>query len=1089
MNRTDFAMTRRGFSNRSAMSKSVGWALCLCLSLLPFASRPEMLHAQEILLRDDFADASDWQRRESRHNQEIVTEGIRVEITSHRDGDRTEPFLRVEDRSSRDHWFWLHKRKAHGVWDLSRAATVTLRARSDGARSVIRFLVGDSRGNIAYYGLGEINSREWTRTSLDLKRTPPFNTAGVVDWCAVAYIGLRTDPGHGYMFDFRDLRIEAEEDGIPAGAEADRLCPESLTQAPTGFLAPVSSGNLSDSMVGINLTGNEEEADLDRLARAGVKWAKLSCFLQSGYFGRTQHMVDALLARRIQVVGQLPQTLSWSKELFPDAQAAPGERVPIAYSSKATAWFQERVRETAERLRGRVRVWEIGNEPDIAKFWMPTPDPAAFAGFVIETSKVLKAVDSRNLVISGGVCGFWGSEFSVARDFLTTFFEVGAGEHIDILGLHPYRPHPESGAVNMHQRQVADEIRSLMARFDRNLPLWDTEWQITGAVDRSEVPFATDLYEAKGMLRKYLVEADAGFVHLNWQIAKARPNMDHPGQIFTADGRAAAKYATLCNTGALFARLAGPVDVPTRLADRAEEAAPALLARYVFDEPSSLQAWDADPGVAMDAGAAFRGNGAAKLSGGPAARMETVSRWRPVHNAMLIEVRGVIKGDGCDVVVHLSPRDSLGNDLPLPLRSKPLVAESDYTPFCFRFQVEPDWHDFGLRVELPKGGTAFVDELTLLQFIPPPEIVSFAFEVRGSPAPAVFFWTPAKPSDRQQCRTVELAMQGIPDGDFALVDTLTGAIRRLKEPRRMAGELRFHDLPLCDYPMAITSPDAFPTAPVPVWLAVFADADDVVNRSFLDRTGDFYLRGLWNVAFDLADLAGVSDERLAALRRVRSFWRAFPGISDEIAIRPSASARTTLRPAPDAWRDSVANSSSRYVNRFYHKLDDADRPAAVHGVTMGDRGLPQRPWADSPDNAYTWFLLCRREQPSEVFVVVPKQQAFDGRDMAIDLSLSPRAKAVLLSSRNGEDRCIGYWTEAAPGQEAISYSVELEDRGGWSSGVVRLDPRTGEILGRAAVKQREGGRIVLETTPAPQPLLLVPEPSIQSVIDSLSSAP
>ena len=44
------------------------------------------------------------------------------------------------------------------------------------------------------------------------------------------------------------------------------------------------------------------------------------------------------------------------------------------------------MRHGAERLKGRVGAWEIGNEPDISKFWMPTPDPAAFGRFVIEVT-------------------------------------------------------------------------------------------------------------------------------------------------------------------------------------------------------------------------------------------------------------------------------------------------------------------------------------------------------------------------------------------------------------------------------------------------------------------------------------------------------------------------------------------------------------------------------------------------------------------------------------------------------------------------------------------------------------------------------
>ena len=643
----------------------------------------------------------------------------------------------------------------------------------------------------------------------------------------------------------------------------------------------------------------------------------------------------------------------------------------------------------------------------------------------------------------------------------------------------------------MTQRQVTDELRSLMGRFGLSLPLWDTEWQITGAVDRSEVPYATDLAEAKGMLRKYLVEAHAGFMHMNWQIAKATLNMDHPGQIFAADGRPTAKYVTLRHTGALFARIASPLDIPVRLAKHSEEPALVLLARHGFDEPSALQDWKATAGAVVDAHAAFRGKGALKLFGGHATRIDTAKRWRSVPGATFIEVRGVLKGDGCEAAIRLTPCDALGNELPPPRSPKtPFRTQPEYAPFCFRFPVEGDSHDFGLRIELPNGGTAYVDEVSLVYPISPPEIVSFAFRLHGSKTPAVFYWNPAKPSDRQQCRTVDLAIQGGLDGELVLLDTFTGEIRRLERPLPSGDEILFRNLPLCDYPMAIARRDAFPSAPIPAWLAVFADADDIVDRSFRDRTGDFYLRGFWSGAFDLAGRPGIPGEasaKLTALGRVRSLWRTFPITPQQIAVQPAAPLRMTLRPASDAWRDSTANLRSRNVNRFFYPLDDADGRATVHGVKIAERTLPERTWADSPDNAFTWFVLRRDKQRSEVFVVVPKGQNCDRHDIAIDLSRPSRAKAVLLSSRAPEAQCVGYWTEAMPGQENVACTIELEDHNGWSSGVVLVNLRTGAVCGKAAVKRLEGGRVLLEAPPAPQPLLLLPQRLLQKVMDAFGS--
>jgi hypothetical protein len=283
--------------------------------------------------------------------------------------------------------------------------------------------------------------------------------------------------------------------------------------------------------------------------------------------------------------------------------------------------------------------------------------------------------------------------------------------------------------------------------------------------------------------------------------------------------------------------------------------------------------------------------------------------------------------------------------------------------------------------------------------------------------------------------------------------------------------------------MAIAPKDAFPVSPAPAWLTTFADADQIVDRSFQDRTDDFYLRGFWSAIFDLADRLDRSSDKEEAVRRMRSFWRVLAAVPKEITVKPSAPARMSLRPALGTWHDSVANPNSKNVNRYFHPLDDADRQATVHGVKMGGRILPERPWADSPANAYTWFTIRREAQPTEVFVVVPETGAFDGRDIEIDLSLLPRAKAILLSGRAADVECVAYWTDGiADGR----FTLELEAHADWLADAILIDPRKVAACGEATVtRTAHGARISIQAPPAPQPLLLVPRQFAPQVTDAL----
>ncbi|MBM4086389.1 MAG: hypothetical protein FJ272_16510, partial [Planctomycetes bacterium] len=56
-----------------------------CVALLLLAG---VAHAQAALLTDDFEDAAAWQPKESRANEQVVVEGVNVEVKSHRDSSR-----------------------------------------------------------------------------------------------------------------------------------------------------------------------------------------------------------------------------------------------------------------------------------------------------------------------------------------------------------------------------------------------------------------------------------------------------------------------------------------------------------------------------------------------------------------------------------------------------------------------------------------------------------------------------------------------------------------------------------------------------------------------------------------------------------------------------------------------------------------------------------------------------------------------------------------------------------------------------------------------------------------------------------------
>jgi hypothetical protein len=119
-----------------------------------------------------------------------------------------------------------------------------------------------------------------------------------------------------------------------------------------------------------------------------------------------------------------------------------------------------------------VRAWQIWNEPDLAEYWQPAPDPVAYAHVLRAAYKAIKRVDRRATVVTGGMPF---TSVASQTSFLVRLYRGGARGAFDALALHPY----SSTAIGAIQRLLAG--RKVMNRFgDRRKQLWATEWAWAG---------------------------------------------------------------------------------------------------------------------------------------------------------------------------------------------------------------------------------------------------------------------------------------------------------------------------------------------------------------------------------------------------------------------------------------------------------------------------------------------------------------------------------------------------------------------------------------------------------------------------------
>jgi hypothetical protein len=180
-------------------------------------------------------------------------------------------------------------------------------------------------------------------------------------------------------------------------------------------------------------------ADISRHAFAGLSTVRLDAEA-----GGAVHM-DTLDR-------QLTQAARYGSKVF----------VQFTYLKDCTP---ENVRAYVERFKGRVKYWEIMNEP----YFSMSVDQ--YVAMVKQLTPLIKSIDPNAQVMGPALPG-------ILLPWVRDFYRLGGGPFVDILSFHDYEGHESIDEV--HWRWKFDELRKIMAQYgDSNKAIWQTERAIT----------------------------------------------------------------------------------------------------------------------------------------------------------------------------------------------------------------------------------------------------------------------------------------------------------------------------------------------------------------------------------------------------------------------------------------------------------------------------------------------------------------------------------------------------------------------------------------------------------------------------------
>ncbi len=141
-----------------------------------------------------------------------------------------------------------------------------------------------------------------------------------------------------------------------------------------------------------------------------------------------------------------------------------------------------------------IQSWQIWNEPNLQKYFAPTPSPGKYARLLQISQPAIKSKDPKARVVLAGMPSRGDVD---AWDFLKGIYAVaGIKDRFDATALHPYGP-----TIDQLRRDLQRFRGVMQAKGDASTPLWITElaW---GSAPPDQFGINKGLEGQKTMLRR-----------------------------------------------------------------------------------------------------------------------------------------------------------------------------------------------------------------------------------------------------------------------------------------------------------------------------------------------------------------------------------------------------------------------------------------------------------------------------------------------------------------------------------------------------------------------------------------------------------
>lgn len=243
------------------------------------------------------------------------------------------------------------------------------------------------------------------------------------------------------------------------------------------------------------------KVDLDMMKYAGINlirmdflWSEVEREKSVYDFREYRRLVDALRERNITALF----ILDYGNQYYDEGMAP--------YSDVGREAFAKFTLESFREFKGGDIIWELWNEPNLAQFWKPKPNPEDYTRLLKAVHSAAEEVGDVKLV-APGISGF---DFT----FLEEVFKLDMLKCIDAVSIHPYRSaSPETVSLDYVR------LREMLASYGFPLkPIISSEWgYCTSGFYGNRVSIATQAEYAVRMFLANIVSGVNVSVFYDWK--------------------------------------------------------------------------------------------------------------------------------------------------------------------------------------------------------------------------------------------------------------------------------------------------------------------------------------------------------------------------------------------------------------------------------------------------------------------------------------------------------------------------------------------------------------------------------------------